>query len=37
LPARVRYGQFWSESAAKAAGKLALREFLQALDREQNA
>jgi hypothetical protein len=37
LPARLRNGQFWSERSAKAAGKRALCEFLQALDREQNA
>jgi hypothetical protein len=37
LSVRLRNGQFWSERSAKAAGKLALREFFQALDREQKA
>jgi hypothetical protein len=36
LPARLRHGKFWSERTARAAGNVALREFLEALDREQN-
>jgi hypothetical protein len=36
LPARLRHGMFWSQRTASAAGKVALREFLEALDREQN-
>jgi hypothetical protein len=37
LPARLRHGLFWSERSARAAGKVALREFLEALTREQSA
>ena len=36
LPARLREGDFRSERTARAAGNVALREFLQALDRDQN-
>jgi hypothetical protein len=36
LPVPLRSGQFWSERSAKAAGEAALREFLEALAREQN-
>jgi hypothetical protein len=36
LPIRLRDGKFRSERTAMAAGKVALREFLEALDREQN-
>jgi hypothetical protein len=36
LPARLRHGMFWSERTARAAGNVALSEFLEALDREQN-
>jgi hypothetical protein len=36
LPVRLREGDFRSERTARAAGNLALREFLEALDREQN-
>jgi hypothetical protein len=37
LPVRLRDGKFGSERTAVAAGKVALREFLEALDREQGA
>jgi hypothetical protein len=37
LLVRLRDGNFRSESTADAAGKVALREFLEALAREQNA
>jgi hypothetical protein len=37
LPVRLRVGNFRLESTAEAAGKVALREFLEALTREQNA
>jgi hypothetical protein len=37
LLVRLRDGNFRSESTAEAAGKIALREFLEALAREQNA
>ena len=36
LPVRLRDGNFRQETTARAAGKVALRKFLQALDREQN-
>ena len=36
LPVRFRDGNFRQESTAEAAGKEALRKFLQALAREQN-
>ena len=36
LPIRFRDGNFRQESTAKAAGKEALRKFLEALAREQN-
>jgi hypothetical protein len=36
LPIRVRDRNFKSERTATAAGKVALRDFLEALDREQN-
>jgi hypothetical protein len=36
LPVRFRDGNFRLESTAEAAGKVALREFLEALAREQN-
>ena len=36
LPVRFREGNFRQESTAEAAGKEALRKFLQALAREQN-
>ena len=35
LPARMRDGPFGSEEAALAAGKVALREFLELLESEQ--
>jgi hypothetical protein len=37
LPIRLREGSYKSKSTTEAAGKVALREFLEALDREQNA
>jgi hypothetical protein len=36
LPARLRDGFYTSKSAAAAAGRAAIRAFLEALDREQN-
>jgi hypothetical protein len=36
LPARLRHGMFWSQRTARAAGNVALRDFLEALAREQN-
>ena len=36
LPARVRDGPYKSARTANAAGKVALREFLEAFDRERN-
>jgi hypothetical protein len=36
LPVPLRGGRFWSKRAAKAAGEAALRDFLEALVREQN-
>ena len=36
LPVRLRDGNFRQKSTAEAAGKVALRIFLQALDREQD-
>jgi hypothetical protein len=36
LPFRLRDGNFRSERTARAAGAVALREFLEALDRDQN-
>jgi hypothetical protein len=36
LAVRFRDGNFRQESTAEAAGKVALRKFLQALAREQN-
>jgi hypothetical protein len=36
LPVRFRDGNFRQQSTAEAAGKEALRKFLQALAREQN-
>jgi hypothetical protein len=35
LPIRVKDGPYKSKSTTEAAGKVALREFLEALDREQ--
>jgi hypothetical protein len=37
LPARVREGSFKSARAAEAAGRVALREFLEAFNREQDS
>jgi hypothetical protein len=37
LPIRLRGGPHRSKNSADRAGKAALREFLSALDREQNA
>jgi hypothetical protein len=37
LPVRLRDGPYKSKSAAGAAGRVAIREFLDALDRDQNA
>ena len=37
LPARMRDGPFGSEEAALAAGKTALREFLELLESEQES
>jgi len=36
LPARLRDGFYTSKSAAAAAGRAAIRAFLEALDQEQN-
>jgi hypothetical protein len=36
LPVRLRNGNFTMERAAKAAAKVALRQFIEALNREQN-
>jgi transcriptional regulator with XRE-family HTH domain len=36
LPVRLRDGFYRSKSAAGTAGRIAIREFLEALDREQN-
>jgi hypothetical protein len=36
LPVRLREGDFRSERTARAAGNVALREFVEALAREQN-
>jgi hypothetical protein len=36
LPVPLRGNRFWSKRAAKGAGKAALRDFLEALVREQN-
>jgi hypothetical protein len=36
LPLRVREGSYRSKRTTEAAGKVALREFLEALDREQD-
>jgi hypothetical protein len=36
LPVPLRNRRFWSERAAKAAGEAALRDFLEALARDQN-
>jgi len=37
LPVPLRDGYYKSKTTAGAAGRVALREFLEALDREQNA
>jgi hypothetical protein len=37
LPVSLRDGFYQSKSAAGAAGRVAIRDFLEALDREQNA
>ncbi len=37
LPIRLRDGNYISQSNAAAAGRVALQEFLQALERDQNA
>jgi hypothetical protein len=37
LPVRLQEGPYKSKSEAGAAGRIAIREFLEALDRDQNA